>query len=94
MPSQAIVDAEELEHFANDLKQFNSLLSENLSRLNAQFAHLGDTWRDREHETFAQEFRQTVRVLHRFMDTTDQQIPYLHRKAQAIRDYTGRRMGG
>src|SRR5256885_479051 len=53
-----------LERFARNLKEFNKQLRESMSRLQGQFARLGDTWRDQEHQKFAQEFEQTMRLLH------------------------------
>jgi uncharacterized protein YukE len=87
MSPQAIANPEELERFARELKQFNTQMADSMSRLNGQFANLGETWRDQEHQKFAQEFEQTMRVLHHFMRTADQHIPFLMRKAQRIRDY-------
>lgn len=37
-----------------------------MTRLNAQFRQLGDTWRDQEHQKYGQEFEQTMRVLAQF----------------------------
>lgn len=91
MSQQVIAEPEELERFANDLKQFNAQLAESMARLNAQFGRLGETWRDQEHARFAQEFQQTVRVLHHFMRSSDEQIPFLRRKAQRLRDFLGQR---
>jgi hypothetical protein len=62
-----------------------------MSRLQGQFANLGETWRDQEHQKFAQEFEQTMRVLHQFTRSADQQIPFLLRKAQRLREYLGQR---
>ncbi len=91
MSPRAIADPEDLERFARELKQFNDQLHDSLVRLQGQFARLGDTWRDQEHQKFAQEFEQTVRVLHHFMRTSDQHIPFLLRKAQRLRDYLQQR---
>lgn len=88
--SQAIVNPEELERFARDLKQFNAQLADSLARLNGQFANLGETWRDQEQQKFAQEFVQTTRVLHHFMQSAEQQIPALMKKAAIIRQYLNR----
>lgn len=88
---QAIADPEELERFASDLRKFNRQLAEGMSRLNWQFVRLGDTWRDQEHQKFAQEFDQTMRVLNHFMHTAEQHIPFLLRKAQRLRDYLAQR---
>ena len=89
--SQAIANPEELERFARDLLQFNAQLGESISRLNGQFGRLGETWRDQEHQKFAAEFQQTVRVLHHFMRTAEQQAPLLQRKAGALRQYLNQR---
>jgi len=91
MSPQAIASPEELERFAHDLKQFNAQLRDSTSRLQGQFSRLGDTWRDQEHQKFAQEFEQTMRVMHRFMQVSDQHIPFLLRKAQRVRDYLQQR---
>jgi len=91
MSPQAIASPEELERFAHELKQFNAQLRDSTSRLQGQFSRLGDTWRDQEHQKFAQEFEQTMRVIHRFMQVSDQHIPFLLRKAQRVRDYLQQR---
>lgn len=86
MPN-VIATPEDLERFASELKRFNVQLAESMSRLNGQFNHLSDTWRDQEHQKFAQEFEQTMRVLHQFMRASEQHIPLLLRKAQRLREY-------
>ncbi len=88
---QANVNPEELERFAQNLGQFNAQLRDSMSRLQGQFANLGDTWHDQEHAKFAQEFQQTMRVLHNFMRVADDHIPFLRRKAQKVRDYLNQR---
>jgi hypothetical protein len=62
-----------------------------MSRLQGRFNNLGDTWRDQEHIKFAQEFEQTMRVLQQFRRSSEQQIPFLLRKAQRLRDYLNQR---
>ena len=71
MTPQAIASPEDLERFAHELKQFNAQLSDAMGRLSGQFTRLGDTWRDQEHAKFAQEFEQTVRVLHHFQRSSE-----------------------
>jgi len=87
MSPQAIANPEDLERFAQELKRFNDQLADSTSRLQGQFRQLGDTWRDHEHQKFAREFEQTMRVLHNFRRASDEQIPFLKRKAQRLRDY-------
>ncbi|MBN2006246.1 MAG: WXG100 family type VII secretion target [Anaerolineae bacterium] len=85
--SQAIASPEDIERFAQELKRFNEQLNDSMSRLQGQFKRLGDTWRDQEHQKFAREFEQTARVLQNFRRSSEQQIPFLKRKAQRLRDY-------
>lgn len=88
---QAIVSPEELERFAQNLRQFNAQLTDSMSRLESQFSNLGDTWRDQEQARFAQEFKQTMQVLRRFIKSADEQIPFLMRKAARAREYLNQR---
>lgn len=85
--SQVHANPEELERFAQELKLFNQQLQESTSRLQGQFTRLGDTWRDQEHQKFAQEFQHTMRVLHQFMRSAEPQITLLQRKAKWLRGY-------
>ena len=58
-----------------------------MASLQARFAALADTWQDQEHQKFAEEFRQTMKVLHKFMEVSAQHSPFLLRKAQRIEEY-------
>ena len=89
--SRAIVDPAELRRFAHSLKHFNNEVSHQLSVLQGQFAGLGDTWRDQEHDKFAQRFAETVQVLARFIEASQQHIPFLLRKADRIDEYLQQR---
>ena len=88
---QAIMDPEEVRRFAEELKRFNMDLQNRISLLQARFAALGDTWQDQEHTKFADEFRQTVKALKKFMEISNQHTPYLMRKAQRIEEYLKQR---
>jgi uncharacterized protein YukE len=85
--TQIKVDPEELSRFARNLLLFNDSLKQQISRLYAQFNRLGLTWRDQEHRRFAQEFDHTIKVVHRFTDTTGGHVQFLLRKSKAIRRY-------
>ena len=89
--AQAIIDPAELRRFAHALKIFNGDVRGDLSALHTQLLALGDTWRDQEHERFAQEFEQTVTVLEKFLEVADQHVPFLLRKAERIEDYLSQR---
>ncbi|MCX7840842.1 MAG: WXG100 family type VII secretion target [Anaerolineae bacterium] len=88
---QVIADPDALERFARELKQFNAQLRDSMTRLNGQFANLGEVWRDQEHQKFAQEYEQTMRLLARFTQIADQHVPFLLRKAQRLRDFLQQR---
>ena len=87
----AIVDPEELRRFAHNLKQFNNDLQSRIQVLTGQLVALGNTWRDKEHEKFTQEFDQTVLAVSRFMETANLHIPFLIRKAERVEEYLQQR---
>ena len=87
----AIVDPEELRRFAHNLKQFNNELHNRLLVLHGQMVALGNSWRDKEHEKFLQEFDQTILVLKRFTEATNLHIPFLIRKAERVEEYLQQR---
>jgi hypothetical protein len=89
--SRAIVDPAELRRFAQALKHFNNEVGHHLAVLQGQFAGLGDTWRDQEHDKFAAKFAETVQVLARFLEASGQHIPFLLRKAERIEEYLQQR---
>jgi uncharacterized protein YukE len=89
--AQAIVDPAELRRFAHNLKRFNGELQAGLAALHGQMVGLGDSWRDQEHEKFLQEFEQTLQVVERFLQSAEEHIPFLLRKAERVEDYLQQR---
>ena len=89
--SQAIMNPEEVRRFAEELKRFNVDLQNRVAQLHGRFTALGDTWQDQEHGKFADEFGQTMKALKKFVEISNQHIPYLLRKAQRIEDYLNQR---
>lgn len=89
--AQAIMDPERVRRFAEELQRFNSEMENRLTLLHARFVALGDTWQDQEHARFSEEFRQTFRALKKFIEISNQQTPYLLRKAQRIEEYLNQR---
>jgi uncharacterized protein YukE len=85
--AQAIMDPEEVRRFAEELKRFNIDLQTRMAALQARFSSLGDTWQDQEHLKFAEEFKQTLKALKKFVEISNQHAPYLLRKAQRIEEY-------
>ena len=89
--AQAIVNPEELRRFAQVLKRFNGDIRDAIAALQAQLSALGDTWRDQEHDRFRLEFEQTLQVVERFLEASDEHVPFLMHKAQHIEDYLHQR---
>ena len=88
---QAVVDPEELRRFAHNLKSFTNDLHSSLSVLHGQLIALGNTWRDKEHDKFVQEFEQTLQVVKRFVEAANLHIPFLLRKAERVDEYLQQR---
>ena len=88
---QAIVDPEELRRFARNLKKFNVEMQDRITILGTQLAALGKTWRDQEHKKFSEEFEHHIKVISRFIEVTEDHIPYLLRKAEIIEQYLQQR---
>ena len=84
---RAIVDPEELRRFTAELKRFNTELKERLAGIHHRFVKLGETWQDQEHAKFAEEFKDTLKTLKKFVELSDQHVPFLLRKAQRIEEY-------
>ena len=89
--AQAVMDPEEVRRFAEELKKFNQELQQRMASLQARFSALGDTWQDQEQKKFADEFKDTLKALRKFVETSNQHAPYLLRKAQRIEEYLNQR---
>ena len=88
---QAIVDPEELRHFAQSLRKFSNEVQDRLTSLGAQMVALERTWRDQEQKKFSEEFDQHMRTIARFIEVIEHHIPYLNRKAEIIEEYLQQR---
>lgn len=88
---QAIADPDELRRFAASLKKFNGDMRDRLTALNGQLAGLAKTWRDQENKRFAEDFEQHMRAIAHFIERTEEHIPFLLRKAEAIERYLQQR---
>jgi uncharacterized protein YukE len=84
---QAVVDPDELREFARALRKFNQDVRDRVSRLNQQLSALGTSWRDQEQKRFVQQYDEHVKMLGRFLETSERHVPYLLRKADQIDEY-------
>ena len=80
-------DPDEILKFAQMLKTFSQDLTKNARVLQGQFKTLGETWQDQQHMRFAQEFEQLMGVLHKFMQSSEEQIPLLQKKACILKEF-------
>lgn len=88
---QAIVDPADLRRFAVNLRQFNNELLNQMTVIHGQLVGLGQSWRDKEHDKFVEEFEQTLVVVNRFVEATNQHVPFLLRKAERVEEYLQQR---
>lgn len=88
---QAIVDPAELRAFAKDLARFNQDVQGLVGGIHAKMRNLESSWRDQEQRKFAESFTDTVRVLARFVDASEQHVAFLNKKAQLAEEYLKRR---
>lgn len=84
---QAVVDPDELRRFARSLHKFNTELQDRAASLSNQLVALGATWRDQEHQKFAEQFEEHMKAIARFTELSGQHVPYLLRKAERIEEY-------
>lgn len=89
--AKAVVDPDELRHFAMSLKKFLTGLNGSMAQMQGQMISLGQTWRDQEHAKFQSEFEDTLRALSRFSESAERHIPFLLRKAERIDEYLKQR---
>ena len=88
---QAIVDPGEMRRFAHALKTFNGDLQNKMQVLHGQLGALSQTWRDQENLKFSAEFEQTMIAISRFIEASNEHIPFLLRKAERIEEYMQQR---
>ncbi len=84
---QANVDPSELRRFVQDLTRFSTELRSLMSGLHSRMVGLEKTWRDQEQRRFFGEFEQTVKMLNRFLETSEKHAQFLAKKAAHIEDY-------
>lgn len=88
--NQAVVDPEHLRQFASHLHRFSEEMQQQSSVLVAQLNQLEQTWRDEQQRKFASDFSTQIQQLSKLIQSTEQHIPYLLRKAEQIDAYLGR----
>ena len=85
------VNPDELRRFAQMLKKFNSGLAEQMTALAGQLDALSTSWRDQENHRFSDEFQRNLQMVARFIESNNEYIPFLLRKAERIDEYLQQR---
>lgn len=91
--NQVIASPDEMDTFALQLRLFNERIREEISRLNAAFSRVGETWQDAKYRTFADEYIRTMTTLHDFIQTSEGFIGFLYSESAFLRQYLGRHIG-
>ena len=89
--AKAHVDPTELRRFASDLNRFNTELQRLVSTLHSRMRGLEATWRDQEQKKFAEEFDQTAKLLGNFLESSQEHVSFLGKKAALIEEYLKQR---
>ena len=82
---------EKAAEFANELKRFSTSVQEQSGSLHGRYRALGDSWQDQEQEAFSEEFESLMRTLSKFVEASEQHVPYLLQKADRLDDYLNQR---
>lgn len=73
------------------LKKFNTGLEDQMAALAGQLDHLSATWRDQENQKFCEEFHRNLQLMSHFLESNNEYIPFLLRKADRIDEYLQQR---
>jgi len=90
MGSKVDVDIDELERFANQLKDFNQQLEQITYKIEGQLQNLGSSWRDDQYAKFAEDWHSTFRAINKYIDqNAPEYVRYLKIKVAKLRDARG-----
>ncbi len=88
---QAIVDPAELRRFIQHLKKFNGEVLEQMQGANGNWSRWAPPGVIRNTSGFWKNSNNNCDTLSRFVDITNQYVPYLLRKAERIEEYLQQR---
>ncbi len=84
---QAIFDPQAARQAAAKLDRTAQDMMEQVLQVFAQFSDLGDHWRDRKYQRFAQALNAAVVEVRRYHDEVKRETEFLRRKAAIAEDY-------
>jgi uncharacterized protein YukE len=89
MSSQVFVNPEEIDVFISEIRLFLDTLNNSTNRLNNAFEHLSSSWQDRKRAEFEEQYRELLRVLKVFENSSEENIAHLTMLSQRAKDYLG-----
>jgi uncharacterized protein YukE len=87
--SQVFVNPEEIDLFISEIKIFLDSLESSTSRLNMAFENLSTSWQDRKRAEFEEQYRELLKFLSMFKNSSEEKIQHLHILSQKAKDYLG-----
>jgi len=87
MSREVRANPEEMRVFASRLAGFSNGLRDDMAGLQGAFTRVGETWNDGKYKEFASVFRQTMSLLRRFADTSDEFVRSLRDEGYALDEY-------
>ena len=89
MSNQVFVNPEEIDVFINEIRIFLDTLNSSTNRVNNAFENLSSTWQDRKKAEFEEQYRELLRVLKIFEESSEEKINHLTNLSQKAKDYLG-----
>jgi hypothetical protein len=89
--ARAIVDPEQVRRFAGHLDQSATAIREQKTAALASFARLHNTWRDEKYARFEQLFTESMILLERYLQQSEQYSRFLKQKAARAQKYLDQR---
>ena len=90
MGSKVDVDIDELERFANQLRDFNQQLEQITYKIEGQLQNLGSSWHDDQYTKFSEDWHSTFRAINKYIDqNAPEYVRYLKIKVAKLRDARG-----
>ena len=87
MNNQVHANPQEIDNFINEIRAFLDSLNSATNRLNNAFENLSLTWQDRKRAEFEDQYKELLRVLKMFEESSEEKINYLAVLSQILKTY-------
>lgn len=89
MSNQIVVNPEEIDVFIVEIRNFLESLLSSTNRLNNSFETLANSWQDRKRNEFEEQYRELLRGLKQFENSSEEKIQHLNVLSHRAKDYLG-----